>query len=280
MLIGAMNHPTEPVVSEIEWMAEMGLGFVDLTLEAPASAPERVDVDEVREALDRAGLSAVGHTAYYLPIGCAVEGIRAAAVAELARCLEVFARLGVSQMNFHPDGHVPMHGRDFVIRQNLRSIRELLPLSRKLGVGLMVENTPGQFNSVAQLAPLLDAVPELGLHLDIGHCNLLTDRNTAEELIRTYGDRIRHVHLHDNKGGSADLHLPLGAGNVNVAANIAALKGSGYDGTITLEVFSPDRRLLAFSRDVLRQAWDDAPIPAGSAQMRRPEPVGQVPAMA
>jgi hypothetical protein len=34
------------------------------------------------------------------------------------------------------------------------------------------------------------------------------------------------------------------------------LQATGYDGTITLEVFTPDRHHLAYSRDVLRRIWD------------------------
>ena len=30
-----MNHPAQDVISEVRWMAEMGLEFVDLTLEPP-----------------------------------------------------------------------------------------------------------------------------------------------------------------------------------------------------------------------------------------------------
>src|SRR5256885_13290799 len=53
-----------------------------------------------------------------------------------------------------------------------------------------------------------------------------------------------HVHLHDNRGGNLDLHLPLGAGNINLAASMSALRSCGYDGTITLEVFTDDLNLL------------------------------------
>jgi hypothetical protein len=31
----------------------------------------------------------------------------------------------------------------------------------------------------------------------------------------------------------------------------------GYDGTITLEVFTPDKHYLGYSRDVLRRTWDE-----------------------
>ena len=41
MLIGTMNHPAHDVLDEIEWMAGMGMQFVDLTLEPPAAASWR-----------------------------------------------------------------------------------------------------------------------------------------------------------------------------------------------------------------------------------------------
>ncbi len=88
----------------------------------------------------------------------------------------------------------------------------------------MVENLPGKFNTAAQLGSLLDAVPGVGFHMDIGHCNLLVEQNTADELLATYGKRLRHVHLHDNKGGGADLHLPLGTGTIDVPHYVRSLR--------------------------------------------------------
>ena len=235
----------------------MGLDFVDLTLEPPAAASWQVNPKAIRAALDATGLHVVGHTAYYLPIASPMEEIRLAAVAELRRCLEIFAEIGAPWMNIHPDRHAPMHDWEFILQQDRRSLEELLPTSRRCGVGLMLENLPGAFNTAAQLAPLLDPFPEIGLHLDIGHANLQVVESTADDLIHAYGPRLRHVHLHDNKGGAADLHLPLGTGTVDVKGHVRSLKRWGYDGTITLEVFSPDRHYLAYSRDRLRQLWDE-----------------------
>jgi sugar phosphate isomerase/epimerase len=84
----------------------------------------------------------------------------------------------------------------------------------------------------------------------------MVTENTTEELLAHFGPRIRHVHLHDNKGGTADLHLPLGSGTMDFRRQLAALKSIGYDGTITLEVFSADPHYFAYSRDVLRETWD------------------------
>jgi len=255
MLIGTMNHPSRDLLKEIQWIAEMGFEFVDLTLEPPLALARRIDVRAVRAALERTKLAVVGHTAYYLPLCSPFESIRLAAVEELKTCLEVFAELGVKWMNLHPDKQAPMHDRKFVIERNLQTIRELLGPANKLGVGLMIENLPGSFNTVRQLSEILDPIPELGLHLDIGHANLLVDFNTTGEILRAYGARLKHVHLHDNKGGSADLHLPLGTGTIELDYYIDQLQAVGYDGTITLEVFTPDRHHLAYSRDVLRRTW-------------------------
>lgn len=257
MLVGAMNHPARDVLGEIRWMSELELGFVDLTLEPPGAASWRVQPREIRRALDDAGMSVVGHTAYYLPMSSPFEGIRRATVDELKRCLEIFAIVGARWMNLHPQAYAPMHDRTYIVQRNVDTITDLLPLSRETGVGLMIENLPGDWNTVLQLSQLLDPIPELGLHLDIGHANLQVTRNTTDEILRAYGSRLRHVHLHDNKGGVHDLHLPLGSGTLDVHHTIALLKRTGYDATITLEVFSEDRHYLAYSRDILQRIWNE-----------------------
>jgi sugar phosphate isomerase/epimerase len=96
------------------------------------------------------------------------------------------------------------------------------------------------------------------LHLDIGHTNLMTSCNTEQEILDAYGSRVKHVHCHDNRGGNMDLHLPLGAGNINIPEALGSLKASQYDGTITLEVFTTDPNHLLYSRDVLRRTWNSA----------------------
>lgn len=257
MLIGTMNHPGRDVLKEIEWIGELGFDFIDLTLEPPMASARRVNVRALKDRVEDAGLQVVGHTAYYLPLCSPFESIRRAAVEELKACLEIFAELGASWMNLHPDHHAPFCDRRYIIERNLQTIHDLLPVSRACGVGLMLENLPGTFNSPAQMAELLEAAPELGLHLDIGHANLKTEHITTQEFLTLYGSRLRHVHLHDNKGGTADLHLPLGSGNIDCREQIRILQKASYDATITLEVFTSDREYLIYSRDLLRRLWDE-----------------------
>lgn len=258
MLIGAMNHPNRDLYHEVSWMADMGLDFIDLSLEPPLCPSWKAEPDRIRRAIEEAGMSAVGHTAYYLPIGSPFEEVRRGAVAELKRCMRVFGEVGVKWMNVHPNRYAPFHPRSFSIERNLLSLKELQEDSAQTGVGLMVENLPDDFNSASQLADLLDPMPELGLHLDIGHSNIRVEKNTCGQILAEYGDRLKHVHLHDNKGQKDD-HLPLGAGTIDVEDHVRILKSHGYDGTITLEVFTDDPAYLRYSRDVLRRTWDAIP---------------------
>ena len=257
MLVGGMNHPAKPLVEEMEWMAALGLGFIDLTLEPPETASWRVNGREICVQAERLGLKVVGHTAYYLPVASAITEVRKASVKELCRCVSVFADAGAQYMNIHPDRYTPMHGRNFYIQGNIESLGELIEHGKKRGVGIMIENLPGDYNNVQQLGELLDPLPDLGLHLDIGHANLMVPYNTTEEILQRYGSRLRHVHLHDNKGGHEDSHLPLGAGNIDLNRMVRALQSCGYDSTITLEVFSPDRHYFEYSRDKLQRVWNE-----------------------
>lgn len=255
MQIGAMNHPARDPLEEIRLFSSLGLEFVDFTLEPPCAAPWRVDPNVIRHTFEELGLNVVGHTAFYLPLASPFEGLRRAAVDELKKCIDVFSTIGAVWMNVHPDPRAHFHSRSFVVKQNIESMRELIEHGKPQGVGIMVENIPGEFNNAKNLGELLDALPDLGLHLDIGHCNLLVPANTTGEILNRYGDRVKHVHVHDNNGGNADLHLPLGTGTMDFGHNLDLLKRTGYDGTITLEVFSEDKHYLEYSRDILRKLW-------------------------
>jgi sugar phosphate isomerase/epimerase len=257
MQIGTMNHPERNVLDEIAWMGELGMDFIDLTLEPPATASWQVNTAAIRRAIAQQGMGVVGHTAWYLPMASSIPEVRRGAVAELRRCLYKFAEIGARWMNIHPDRNTPWHPRTFYIAGNIESLESLMPDVEKTGVGLMIENLPGDYNSAPQLGELLNPLPNVHLHLDVGHANLLVPRNTTEEILNAYGSRLRHVHLHDNKGGDADLHMPLGTGSVDLRRSLRAIQDCGYDSTITLEVFTPDRRHLTYSRDLLRSVWNE-----------------------
>jgi sugar phosphate isomerase/epimerase len=257
MLIGAMNNPMTDVIEEIEEYGRLGFDFIDLTLEPEGAYSATLPIEKVKEALHRTGLGIVGHTAYFLPIASAIPELRDAAVGEIERDMHVFAKLGAKKVNVHPYTDVPLHGSRWIREANIDSLQRLLRTAKELGLKLMMENMAPNFNSPRDLSMIFAAVPDLGLHLDVGHANLETEHNFTVELASLFSDRLEHVHFSDNNGGNLDLHLPLGVGKIDWSWVVHILKRVGYDGTITLEVFCADRSFLCTSRDKVRRLWDE-----------------------
>ena len=154
-----------------------------------------------------------------------------------------------------------MHSLDQVRKMNADAIALLAQDAAQRGITLMVENLDRLFSDVPDLKAILDAVPEVGFHLDVGHANLRLGRgqkNRTKDLLAAFGDRLSHVHLSDNRGGEGDLHLPLGAGAIDWSGVASILREAGWDGTVTLEVFSREREYLRMSRKLWLNWWSDA----------------------
>lgn len=255
MQLGAMNNPMIDIYEEVQLIADLGFDFIDLTLEPEETFSATVNVKRLKRAIESSGLGVVGHTPWYLPVASPFPELREVAVNELGRCLRVFKEFGATKMNLHPSMKVPLHDEEWVISQNVDALARLIEMARPLGIDVMIENMPN-FSRVAHLKPILEAVPEAKLLLDVGHANLDSPYNHTEELLAHFGDRLAHVHVSDNRGGHDDMHLPLGVGNINWAKIVKALKNAGYDGTITIEVFGDDDDYLIMSRDKLKRLWD------------------------
>lgn len=254
-----MNFPGRSVAKEIHRIAEDGFDFVDLTIEPPAAWTP--DGKAIGSLMDDLGLTAVGHTAWYLPIASAFPELRATARDLYRRALDAFADAGVELVNVHPDQKVPLHPVDNVRKMNADAIADLAEDAAGRGIRLMVENLDRMFSGPDDLQPIFEKVPDAGFHLDIGHANLnlgLGEPNRTAALLKAFGDRLAHVHVSDNRGGAADLHLPLGAGTIDWKGHIRLLKEAGWDGTVTLEVFSRDREYLRASRLAWLRMWREA----------------------
>ncbi len=253
-----MNNPAVPIDDELRWIADAGFDFVDLTLEPPLAWP--CDPRAVRDLLSELGLGVVGHTAWYLPIASPFPELRRQARELLREMLDAFAVIGADVVNVHPDRSARLVAARDVVAANGETLADLADEATVRGLRLMVENLGPPFASPEELRSILDAAPAAGFHLDVGHAHLGRDRdepNRTEALLEAFGDRLAHVHVSDNLGVD-DLHLPLGAGTVDWPAAVRALKGAGWDGTVTIEVFSPERAHVEASRRLWLDWWGDA----------------------
>ncbi len=133
MKIGVMNNPMRNLLREIQWIGENRFDFIDLTLEPPCALAADVDVETVRELLDKYGLETTGHTAYYLPIASPFPSFCELALEELRNCFEVFQMLGVQKVNLHPDGDSPFEHPASERLQSSCSV-PATPVHRSLGM--------------------------------------------------------------------------------------------------------------------------------------------------
>lgn len=261
MRIGAMNNPSLDPLAEIEWIGSHGFDYVDLAIEGPAADVGQLDPPAVRATLDRLGLGVLGHSAYFIPIGSPYHSVRLAALEEFRRALAVTAAVGAPAMTVHYASRVPPLCPDCdVVGWHVEVLAPLCREAKPLGIAILLENAPAGGNQLVNLTRVMTAVPELGLHLDIGHTIVEGGEGMLGKYLQALGSRLRHVHLSENDG-SGDQHLPLGAGVVrryDWPSAVRQLKRKGYDGTITLEVFSPSREYLLASRDLLRRWWEAA----------------------
>lgn len=254
MKLGIPSHPRRDPLQEIDWAAAHGFDFVDLCLEPDRAAAEAVDPAAIRARLAVRRLGSVGHLAWYLPIGSPMPQLRRAAVGAATDYFSVFAAAGVAAVTVH--SHWPpasIFTAAEGIGWQVESLRALLDEARRRSLTLLYEPVGAEFDTMENTGAVADALPELRVHLDLGHCNL--HGRSPRAFIRRFAPRLGHIHLHDNNG-QGDLHLPPGTGSVNWRDALAALREAGYDGTITLEVFSPDRDYVLLARDKVRAEWD------------------------
>ena len=261
MQIGAMNHPARSPLEEVEWIGRNGFDFVDFTLEPPAADADQIDPRAVRAALDRHGLGVVAHTAYYLPLATPFAGIREACLGELRRALRAAHQIGAPVMNVHygrPPGLFP---KEQVIEWHAGVLSRLCEEGATVGVTIVLEHIPqGGGEQLENISAILERVPLLRFHLDSGHAKLERGHDRWGEYLDRLGPKLLHVHLSENDG-TADQHLPLGAAprsTTDWPRHVKKLKTTGYDGTITLEVFSSQKEYLLLSRDLLRRWWAEA----------------------
>lgn len=260
MRLGMMNDPRKDVCDELRWAAENGFEFLDLTMEGPQADIEHLDVAAVRGVLDSTGLGLVGHTAWYLPFSSPFARVRQAAVECVVDTFEAFAALGAQWVNVHITFSPKFFSQEERIKWNAESFAALAERAASYGLRVMVEHPPDASTTVADIRSMLASDERLGFHLDVGHANMGGDK--LEGLLRAFKNRLAHVHLSDNWGRSDD-HLMIGAGSIDWPRAIRLIRDTGYDNTITLEVFTPDRDYLLLSARKVREMWEQAGAQAG-----------------
>jgi sugar phosphate isomerase/epimerase len=246
MRFGAMNNPKHDIYEQVQWFGENGFDYVDLTLEGKSQLHD-MDSGTLTELLDRYHMDVLGHLAWYLPVASSYRTLQEAAAVETTKAVKFLRKIGAKWVCIHTqfiNEGMPLNES---IHLHRRFLEEITPICADHHMKLLVENTPNfKFHSIQRI---VKPFPEVYLTLDIAHAHL-ADGN-IKNFLNNLSSRIRHLHLSDNWGRD-DQHLPLGAGNIDWKEDLKEICRKGYDGTLTLEIFSPDRDYLLLSLDKVK----------------------------
>jgi sugar phosphate isomerase/epimerase len=91
---------------------------------------------------------------------------------------------------------------------------------------------------------------ELGLCLDVGHCHATGDLPVGD-VIRRCAERLALVQLDDCKNGE-HVHRMFGAGDLDLANALAALREVGFDGVAAVELSRDSYRGPEAAREAMR----------------------------
>lgn len=260
MRFGAMNFPVNPVVDEIENIARLGFDYLELAMDPPMAHHLVIAGQQaaIAKRLKKHTLGLICHLPTFLSTADLSDAIRQASLKEMLQSLDVAAQLGARKVVLHPSMVFGMGGfvLDTVKEHALDFIGTMVAAAQRLGVTICLENMmprnmlgvePGYF------VEIFKEFSSLKLTLDTGHANIGDPSGSRlNKLLSRLGDRLGHIHVSDNLGRYDD-HLPVGSGTVQFPSLIDKLKKSGYDDTLTLEVFVDDRQMLVDSRERIQK---------------------------
>lgn len=258
MLYGAMNSPLRPVLEEVEVIGGLGFDYLELTMDPPYAhyGAIRQQKGALLKALGRLEMALVCHLPTFVSTADLTESLREASIQETLLSLREASDLKPLKVVLHPSfirglgAMMPDRVRPFAVQALDRILKE----ADRLAITVCVENLfPRSLSLVnpEDFDDLFEKFPGARLTLDTGHAHI--GRGGDERIvafIQRFPGHIGHVHASDNLGRE-DEHLPIGVGSIDFPKVVRALKGIGYDDTITLEIFSRDRDYLRISREKL-----------------------------
>ena len=262
MLYGATNSPLRPLLDEVKAIAELKFDYLELAMDPPHGDAKSVKKQktELLKSLRQYDLGLVCHLPTFLSTADLTDRLRQASVDEVLVSLEVAADLQPLKVVLHPSyvmglgAFVPALTRAHA----MESLEIIVEKAHALGLCLCLENMFPRTQWLIhpqEFVDILAKFPTINLLLDIGHAHI--EDSGGEKCLRfieMFRDRIGHLHVSDNFG-KEDQHLPIGAGIIDFSKVVKALKETGYNDTITLEVFSRDRDYLKISKRKMEEMF-------------------------
>ena len=247
------------IICEITKIYELNFEYVEMGIEGPEGNPDIINKknDEIVKLLQKFKQKPIAHTADWIGLASDYDVIRHAWINEAIREIRTAKKLGIDLINFHANVNGMFYGenRKIILDNLIKSLREIVSHANKSNIAIMLENTPLSIgiHNVDEFKYIIDNVPDLFVHLDIPYAFTSGGIKSVIDYIQTFRDKIIHIHWHDNHG-KKDEQLPIGEGLIDHQKAVDALRDIGYNGTITLEVFTNNSDAKS-SANLLRNIW-------------------------
>jgi sugar phosphate isomerase/epimerase len=244
-----------PFAEAVRRIAAIGYRGVEIMADVPHAWPAFL-LDEqkqaIREALAQNGLAISNINAfmmhavndprqrYWYPSWIEPDRhYRQIRIDHTKRALTLARELGAPCITTEPGGPVePGASWQSALQLFVEGLKPVAEHAVKEGVLLLVEPEPGLLiETVDQFLELMQHVdaPSIGLNFDIGHAYCVgDDPATTIPRVARY---IRHFHLEDIAATRVHHHLVPGDGAIDFAAALRAIRGIGYDGWVTIELY-------------------------------------------
>ncbi|MEU3885582.1 sugar phosphate isomerase/epimerase family protein [Streptomyces sp. NPDC029041] len=165
-------------------------------------------------------------------------GDRARRADLLVRAVRVAADLGAYAVHCFSGVTPQGTGTDTAWKRLTETLPPVLDAAAEAGIPLAVEPEPGHLLATLadfhHLRGALGDPQQLGLTLDIGHCQCLEPLPPAD-CVRAAAPWLRHVQIEDMRRGVHE-HLPFGDGEIDFPPVLAALAATGYQGLTVVEL--------------------------------------------
>ncbi len=200
------------------------------------------------KTLKQAGLRCTVHAPFMdLNPGAVDPAVQKITRHRFDQSLDAAALLGARVVVFHPGYDRWRYGgqQRLWIDQNLEFWPPLLKKAERLGIRMALENIfEEQPDTLVELLEAIDS-PWLGHCFDCGHWNLFSTV-ALEDWLEALGERLIHLHLHDNRG-ERDAHLPIGEGDIPFQRLFEYLRTLKRPPTMTLEAHDPEDALTSLA---------------------------------
>ena len=255
----------------LQQIAEAGFKYIEISIAHKSGLAEMNDEDVVAMMTTKRNQAAAnGLTVWsiHLPFEDKVwtniggeESIRRQSIENIMRVLTLCNKAIPECKNYvlHASKGT-LTPRSESVAQARKSLAEMLPVAKQMGVRLCVENLVGSLcPTIEEMGATIDGVEDAWVTYDIGHANCVGI--DVIEFLKFIGPRLGTVHMHDTMFATrVDDHRIVGQGNVERWGEVykTLLEDNRYRGVFMFELGGNDpKEVMATYYDIILKQYTE-----------------------